>query len=183
MSNTTPLMTIEELGEHLRVTKRTIYRMLKRGAIPALKVGSKWRFDREAIDKWLRHQAKGARFRILVIDDDPVIGNLFKEALEGAGHTVVTADNGAEGLRYVERLDFDLIFLGLKMPEIDGAELLRQIRKLRPGVPVTIVTGYPDSEIMMRALKQGPFAVMRKPSGVPDITAAVNHARRETNSN
>ena len=52
-------MTVEELGEHLRVTKRTIYRMLKQGTIPALKVGSKWRFDREEIDKWLRQQAKG----------------------------------------------------------------------------------------------------------------------------
>ena len=74
MNNTAPLMTIEELGEHLRVTKRTIYRMLKRGAIPALKVGSKWRFDRETIDKWLRQQANGTRLRILVIDDDPIIG-------------------------------------------------------------------------------------------------------------
>ena len=183
MNNTTPLMTIEELGEHLRVTKRTIYRMLKQGTIPALKVGHKWRFDRETIDKWLQQQAKGARLRILVVDDDPVVGHLFKEALEGAGHIVVTAGSGAKGLQYVKQLDFDLIFLDLKMPEIDGAELLRRIRKLRPGVPVTIVTGYPDSEIMMRALKQGPFTVMRKPFGAPDITAAVNHARRETNSN
>lgn len=183
MSNMTPLMTVEELGEHLRVTKRTIYRMLKRGAIPALKVGHKWRFDRETIDKWLQRQAKGTRLRILVVDDDPVIGQLFKEALEGAGHTVITADSGAKGLQYVEQSDFDLIFLDLKMPEIDGAELLRRIRKLKPDVPVTIVTGYPNSKIMMRALEQGPFAVMRKPFGVPDITAAVNHARRETNSN
>jgi len=183
MNNVKQLMTIEELGEHLRVTKRTIYRMLKQGAIPALKVGSKWRFDRETIDKWLRQQARGTRLRILVVDDDPIIGHLFKEALEGAGHTVVTASSGAEGLQYVERLDLDLIFLDLKMPEIDGAELLRRIRKFKPDVPVTIVTGYPDSEIMARALEQGPFAVMKKPFGVADITAAVNHARRETNSN
>ena len=183
MNNTTPLMTIEELGEHLRVTKRTIYRMLKRGAIPALKVGSKWRFDREAIDKWLQQQAKGTRLRILVVDDDPVIGHLFKEALEGAGHTVVTAGSGAEGLQYVERLSLDLIFLDLKMPEIDSAELLRRIRKLKPDMPVTIVTGYPDSEIMTRALEQGPLTVMKKPFGVSDILAAVNHARGETNSN
>jgi len=74
MSNVTPLMTIEELGEHLRVTKRTIYRMLKRGTIPALKVGHKWRFDRETIDKWLRQQARGTRLRILVVGDDPVVG-------------------------------------------------------------------------------------------------------------
>jgi len=183
MSNMMPLMTVEELGEHLRVTKRTIYRMLKRGAIPALKVGHKWRFDKEAIDKWLRQQAIGTRLRILVVDDDPIIARLFREALEGAGYTVVTAGNGAEGLRYVERLDFDLLFLDLKMPEVDGAELLRRIRKLRPEVPVTIITGYPDSKIMRRALEQGPFAVMRKPFGVPDIIDAVNHARGETNSN
>jgi len=171
------LMDVEELAEYVRLTKRTIYRLIKKGTIPAVQVGHKWRFNKEAIDKWLQPETKAVKLRILVVDDDPIIGLLFREALETLGHAVVTADTSADGLEYVERLDFGLIFLDLKMPEMDGAELLRRIKNISPEVPVTIITGYPDSEIMMRALEQGPFSVMKKPFGISDIVAAVDYAK------
>ena len=171
------LMDVEELAEYVRLTKRTIYRLIKKGTIPAVQVGHKWRFNKEAIDKWLQPETKAVKLRILVVDDDPIIGLLFREALETLGHAVVTADTSADGLEYVERLDFGLIFLDLKMPEMDGAELLRRIKNISPEVPVTIITGYPDSEIMMRALEQGPFSVMKKPLGISDIVAAVDYAK------
>ena len=177
MYNETQLMTVEELANYLRLTRRTIYRLLKQDNIPAVKVGHKWRFDKKVIDKWLQRENQGAKSRILVVDDDPTIGLLFKEALGRLGHTVVTATASAEGLEYVERLDFDLIFLDLKMPKMDGAELLRRIRGIKPEVPVTIITGYPDSDIMARALEQGHFGVMKKPFGISDIVAGVNHAK------
>jgi len=167
------LMTVEELAEYLRVTKRTIYRLLKKRNIPAVKVGHKWRFDKTTIDNWLRPEMETEKIRILVIDDDPVIGLLFKEALEESGHIIVTASTSAEGLEYVEQLSFDLIFLDLKMPKMDGAEVFRRIRNIKPGIPVTIITGYPDSEMMDRALAQGPFSVMKKPFGSSDIIASI----------
>ena len=169
------LMTVEELAEHLRLTKRTIYRLLKKGNIPAVKVGHEWRFNKEAIDKWLQPETGAVKLRILVVDDDPIIGLIFREALEALGHTVVTADTSADGLEYVERLNFGLIFLDLKMPEIDGAELLRQIKAVNPKLPVTIITGYPDSDMMARALAQGPLGVMNKPFDESDIVTAVNN--------
>jgi excisionase family DNA binding protein len=180
----TQLMTVGELGQYLRFSKRTIYRLLKQGSIPAIKIGNKWRFDKEAIDKWLRQRIKGAKARILVIDDDELVTFLFKQTLEDQGHTVVTVGNGATGIQYVKQWDFDLVFLDLKMPGMDGAEVLRQIRGIRPGLPVTIITGYPDSEMMARALEQGPFGAMNKPFNSSDIVAAVNsflyatHTRR-----
>ena len=171
------LMTVEELAEYLRITKRTIYRLLKRGKIPAVQVGHKWRFDKETIDNWLHPKMESEKARILVIDDDPVIGLLCKEALEGSGHTIVTASASSEGLEYVEQLNFDLIFLDLKMPKMDGAELFARIKKIKPQIPVTIITGYPDSEIMARALEQGPFNVMKKPFGTLNAVTAVNQAK------
>ncbi len=171
----TALMTVEELAKHLRVTNRTIYRLLKRGEIPAVKVGHKWRFDKDAIGRWLQPKPKEKELRILVIDDDPVIGLLFKEALEELGHSVVTAADGAQGLEFVERLNFDQIFLDLKMPKMDGTELLGLIRNIKPGVPVTIITGYPTGELMERALEHGPFHVMKKPFSSEDIAAAIKH--------
>ena len=169
------LMTVEELGDYLRFNKKTIYKLLKQGSIPAIKIGSKWRFDKQAIDRWLRHGTEGVKSRILVIDDDELIRSLFKETLEEQGHTVVTASTGTEGIECVKRWDFDLVFLDLKLPETDGAELLKQMRSAKPRLPVTIITGYPGSEMMERAFKQGPLGVMEKPFDASDIITAVNN--------
>ena len=174
------LMTAEELGLYLRFTKKTIYRLLKQGIIPAVKIGNKWRFDKATIDKWLHESMEGVKARILVIDDDELIRSLFKDTLDKYGHTVVTASTGAEGLDYIKRWDFDLVFLDLKLPEIDGAQLLRELRSAKPRLPVMIITGYPGSEMMERAFKEGPFGVMDKPFDASDIIAAVNSFLRTT---
>ncbi len=168
------LMTVAELGQYLRFTQKTIYKLLKQRSIPALRIGNKWRFDRKAIDDWLHQNRNVVKARILVIDDDDLILSLFKETLEDEGHKVVTARTSAEGMEYIGQQDFNLIFLDLKMPDIDGAELLKQIKNIKPTIPVTVITGYPGSEMMERALKQGPFGVMEKPFTAHDIIGAVN---------
>jgi len=175
INNVQQLMTVKELGEYLRFTRRTIYSLLKRGDIPAIKIGNKWRFDKEVIDRWLQDNTERARLRILVIDDEPIVMTLFKETLEELGYTIVTAGSSAEGLEHFERDSFNLVFLDLKMPEMDGAELFGQIRRINPTVPVIIITGYPDSEIMARALEHGPFGVMTKPFDYSDIVGTVNN--------
>jgi len=168
------LMTLEELAQYLRFTTKTIYKLLKQGNIPAAKIGSKWRFDKQVIDEWLHQHMKAKQANILVIDDDPLIQSLIKETLEEAGHAVAIAGTGAEGIEEIKHRDFDLVFLDLKMPDIDGAELLKQIKRANPRLPVTIITGYPGSEMMEKALKQSPFGVMNKPFDAPEIVAAVN---------
>ena len=168
------LMTVEEVARYLRVTEKTIYRLLKRGSIPATKVGHQWRFNKDSIDEWLHRSSVGARATILVVDDEEIIRTLFKETLEELGHTVMVAETGSEGLELVKQRDFDLVFLDLKMPGMVGDELFGRIKAIKPGLPVTIITGYPDSGMMARALAQGPFGVMNKPFTESDIVAAVN---------
>ena len=174
------LMTVEEVADYLRVTDKTIYRLLDRGSIPATKVGRQWRFDTASIDNWLRQNSVKARASILVVDDEEVIRLLFKETLEELGHIVITVGTAAEGLEVVKQQDLDLVFLDLKMPGMDGAELFRQIKAVKPKIPVTIITGYPDSDMMARALAQGPFGVMNKPFGESDIITAVHNFLRIT---
>ncbi|MFC1992713.1 response regulator [Chloroflexota bacterium] len=176
------LMTVEELGHYLRFTKKTIYKLLKQGSMPAIKIGNKWRFDKEAIDDWLHKSDEGARARILVIDDDELIRSLFKEILEDQGHIVVTADTSAKGLSYVMQRDFDLVFLDLKMSGTDGAEILREMKGVRRKLPVVIITGYPDSDIMDRAMKQGSLGIMLKPFDDSDVISAVNSFMHATQS-
>ena len=174
------LMTVQEVADYLRVTDKTIYRLLKRGKIPAARVGRQWRFDRAAIDEWLHQNLLRVKASILVIDDEDIIRTLFKAVLEERGHRVTTAENSSEGLELVKQRDFDLVFLDLKMPGMDGVELFRQIKIIKTELLVIIITGYPDSDMMARALAQGPFAVMKKPFGKSDIMAAVANFLRIT---
>jgi excisionase family DNA binding protein len=169
------LMTVGEVADYLRVTHKTIYRLLRQGKIPATKVGQLWRFDSASIDNWLKQNSARTRVSILVVDDEEIVRSLFKRTLEELGHRVVTAAAADEGLELVKEQDFALVFLDLKMPGMDGAELFRQIKAIKPKLPVTIITGYPDSDMMTRALAQGPFGVMNKPFGESDIMAAVTN--------
>jgi excisionase family DNA binding protein len=172
------LMTLEEVADYLRVTKKTIHRLLKRRGIPAMKVGRQWRFDKALIDVWLCQNSRESTADILVIDDDETICSLFRDALEEAGYTVTTVSESSRGLESIKNSDYDLVFLDLKMPEMDGAELFRQIRAAKPRLPVTIITGYPDSDLMMRALTHGPLGVMKKPFTSSDIITALNNYLR-----
>jgi excisionase family DNA binding protein len=172
------LMTLEEIADYLRVTEKTVYRMLKKGTIPAIRVGKGWRFEKHTIEEWLKKKTIGTKAKILVVDDETNIQLLFSETLSELGHQVMLAGNGTEGLELVKLNDFDLAFIDLKMPGLDGVELFHQIRILKPNLTVIIITGYPDSDLMARALEQGPFGVMNKPFGETDIINATNNFLR-----
>ena len=172
------LMTLEEVAQYLRVTEKTIYRLLDKRGVPAARVGHQWRFDKAVIDTWLRQSSTEAEARILVIDDDETICSLFKDTLEDAGYKVTAVTNSYEGLELVKNEDYDLVFLDLKMPGLDGAELLGQIRAVKPEMPVTVVTGYPESDLMMKALNYGPLGVMKKPFKGSDVLTTVRNYLR-----
>jgi len=176
----TELMNLEEVATYLRVTKKTIYRLLKRDSIPATKVRHQWRFEEARINEWLHRNSVEAKANILVIDDEEMIRLLFKETLGDSGHRVITAETGSQGLELVKKQNFDLVFLDLKMPGMNGTELFRQIKTIKPKLPVTIITGHPDSALMERALAQDPFGVMNKPFGEADIVTAVANFLRIT---
>jgi excisionase family DNA binding protein len=121
------IMTLDEVAKYLRVTKKTVYRLLEKRSIPATRVGRQWRFDKVKIDVWLSQSSMEAAANILVIDDDETVCSLFKDTLEDAGHRITTINESSKGLELVKSQDYDLVFLDLKMPGIDGVELFRQI--------------------------------------------------------
>ncbi len=168
------LMTVEEVAQYLRVTTKTIYRLLKKGTIPTSKVGHLWRFDKGTIDTWLKENATPVKVSTLVIDDEENIRSLFEDVLMGLGHKVMTAETAARGLALIKAHNFDLVFLDLKIPDMDGAELFGKIKALKPDQLVTIITGYPESELMSHALEQGPLGIMKKPFSVSDIKTSID---------
>jgi len=169
------LMTVQELADYLHVNIKTVYRLLERGKIPATRVGHLWRFDKSDIDVWLKTYSTSAVATILVIDDDEAVCMLFKEALAGNNYLVTAVQNPSHGLEFVKTNDYDMVFLDLFLPEMDGATLFKNIKTIKPDLPVTIITGYPDSDLMMNALAIGPFGVMKKPFTLSDIFKAVNN--------
>jgi excisionase family DNA binding protein len=172
------LMTLEEVASYLRVTEKTIYRLLDKRSIPATRVGHLWRFDKASIDAWLNLRAIGTGEQILVVDDDNEICTLFKDTLESEGCNVTTINDPREAFELVKKVDYSLLFLDLKMPEMDGVELLRQIRTFKPEMPVIVITGYPDGDLMMRALDYGPLGVMKKPFKASDVVVNVKNYLR-----
>ena len=89
-------LTVAEVAASLRVTEKTIYRLLRRGRITATKVGREWRLPRRSVEEWLRRSSVGIRLNILVIDDEAAIRCLFNETLEELGHRVVSVESGLD---------------------------------------------------------------------------------------
>jgi CheY-like chemotaxis protein len=79
--------------------------------------------------------------RILVVDDDAAVQVTVRLLLERAGHSVVTADNGRKGLALCQTSDFDLVFLDIFMPGMDGFETMRMVRQHRPLLPIIVISG------------------------------------------
>lgn len=171
------LLTTKEIAEYLKLRPETVLRKVKKREIPAIKLGGRFRFDKGEVDDWL-HQKAAAKGRILVVDDEEIIRQLFRETLQREGHSVLTAQSGSEALKLIKDWDFDLIFLDLKMPKLNGAETFRKIRRISGTVPIVIITGFPISKLMEEALNQGPFGVMKKPFAPSDIRTAADRFLR-----
>jgi len=103
------------------------------------------------------------RDNILVIDDEEVVLDSCTQVLAGPECRVLTANNGAEGLRMIEQSPPDLVFLDLKMPGLSGLEVLARIRARHPLLVVIVITGYATVSSAVEAMKQGAFDFLPKP--------------------
>ena len=173
VSEGTPLLTnhdtevfgITEAAAFLGAHEQTVRRLARRGAIPSFKVGKDWRFRKEALLRWSEEQqrARAGRCSVLVIDDEEKICKALVRILAGFGCHARQALTGAKGLELVAQDVPDVILLDLMMPDINGAQFLEELRKTHPEMPVAIVTGYPDSELMQQAMQYAPVMVLPKP--------------------
>ncbi len=110
--------------------------------------------------------------RILVIDDEETVRESFTLSLEDSGFEVDTAESGEKGLQMKKDAEYDLIFLDLKMPGMNGVETLRQIRKTDKKVPIYIFTAFHKEffEELKIARKEGlGFEILKKPIGTDPI--------------
>jgi CheY-like chemotaxis protein len=101
--------------------------------------------------------------KVLVVDDDPVVGKSFKRVLSGKGYIVVTAEDGYDALQKLQSETYDAVFTDLRMPGMNGLEVAERIKARQPWVPVVIVTGYGSKTSEERARAAGVTDFLHKP--------------------
>src|SRR5581483_10926138 len=143
-------LTTEEVLEYLQVNLRTVYRLIKAGKIPAVRVGRQWRFRKRDIDAWLDSQrprsgstarpaaapapaarpaAGSSRPRVLVVDDEASIRDLLSKTLALAEYEVDVAPDGRSALDRMRLYPYDLLIADLKMPGMDGLTVIREAKR------------------------------------------------------
>lgn len=110
--------------------------------------------------------------KILVVDDDPIIRKLLLEVLTNDGHQVTVAKNGLEGLNLVRRQPFQLVFMDVHMPIMNGLEALISIRNLYPEMAVAMMDSYPD-QLVRQAESKGALTCMHKPFDLNEIREVI----------
>jgi CheY-like chemotaxis protein len=144
------------------VAKRMEERRRLRERAAALDTAVRLDFSSEA-PTLKRAEVPGARARILAVDDEPVILDSFRKILVLDGFDVDTVETGAEALGLVRRRDYDFVFTDLKMPGMDGIEVVKAVKHLRPDVDVAVITGYGTIETAVETMQHGAVDYVQKP--------------------
>lgn len=194
-------LTTEEVLEYLQVNLRTVYRLIKAGKIPAVRVGRQWRFRKRDIDAWLDSQrprggsraaaaapasatparpaAGTARPRVLVVDDEASIRDLLSKTLALAEYDVDVAPDGRSALERMRMYPYDLLIADLKMPGMDGLTVIREAKRYKSDLPVIIITGFSTESSAIEAVNLGVAGYLTKPFRVPQVLAAAAKALGE----
>ena len=114
--------------------------------------------------------------RILIIDDEKAIRNTLREILQYEKFEVDEAGDGAEGLKKVESNSFDLVLCDIKMPKMDGLEVLAKLQELNPDLPVVMISGHGTIETAVDAIKSGAFDYIAKPPDLNRLLVTVRNA-------
>jgi len=190
-------LTTEEVLDYLQVNLRTVYRLIKAGKIPAVRVGRQWRFRKRDIDAWLESQrprttrgnttaaprtapaAAAGRPRVLVVDDEATIRDLLSKTLALAEYDVDLAPEGRTALERLRIIPYDLLITDLKMPGVDGLAVIREARRLKADIPVIIITGFSTEASAIEAVNLGVSGYLTKPFRVPRVLAVAAKALGE----
>lgn len=114
--------------------------------------------------------------RVLVIDDEPVVIKSCDRVLTNEGIDVEGVTSGRDGLDRAESNQFDVILLDLKMPDMNGMEVLRRIKQAKPEVTVIIITGFPSVDTAIEAFRLGVIDYVPKPFTPDELVETVNRA-------
>jgi len=147
---------IRYIGRRMKEKKALIERA------KALEVSYQLDFSKEA-KSLKRAEVQNPKARILCVDDEGVILDSFRKILVLDGYCIDTVENGQEALGLIQSHHYDFVFTDLKMPEMDGLEVTKSVKHLRPDIDVVIITGYATVETAVECMKYGAMDYVQKP--------------------
>lgn len=187
-------LTTEEVLEYLQVNLRTVYRLIKAGKIPAVRVGRQWRFRKRDIDAWLDNQRTrsmanqppapapatraGRPARILVVDDEASIRDLLAKVLKD--YDVDVVPDGRSAIELLRLYPYNLLIVDLKMPGMDGLSVIREGKRLKTDLRVIIITGYSTEASAIDAVNLGVDGYLTKPFRVNQVLEQAAKAMAST---
>jgi CheY-like chemotaxis protein/glycine cleavage system H lipoate-binding protein len=154
---------------HLRQQAR--HDRLEREAI--LNVAVRLEFNDEA-KSLKRVEVPSPKARILAVDDEAVVLDSFRRILVLEGYNIDTVQTGPEALSLVQRNDYDFVFTDLKMPIMDGVEVVKAVKHLRPDVDMVVITGYGTIETAVETMQSGACEYVQKPFSADELAAFIN---------
>ena len=116
------------------------------------------------------------QYNILILDDEPVVGQRLKPALEKEGHLVEIFVNPYRALERVNEKEFDIVVTDIRMEDIDGIQILERVRTLSERTKVVMITGYATIEVARESLAKGAFDFIAKPFKLGEIRAVIQKA-------
>ncbi|HOK51810.1 MAG TPA: sigma-54 dependent transcriptional regulator [Bacteroidales bacterium] len=117
---------------------------------------------------------------ILVVDDERSIRNTLKDVLEYEKHTVELAEDGISALQLIQQKEFDLVLCDIKMPQMDGTELLEKIMQVSPDTQVVMISGHGNIETAVESIKKGAFDFIEKPLDLNRLLVTIKNALDKT---
>jgi excisionase family DNA binding protein len=192
-------LTTGEVLEYLQVNLRTVYRLIKAGRIPAVRVGRQWRFRKADIDAWLERERpggpredpgpatgrtppapiEGRRPRVLIADDEASIRDLLSKTLALADYDIESVGDGRAAVSRLRAGGYDLLITDLKMPGMDGLSLIREAKRLAPELPVIIITAFSTEASAIEAINLGVDGYLTKPFRISRILSTAARALGE----
>ncbi|MDD3147058.1 MAG: sigma-54 dependent transcriptional regulator [Candidatus Riflebacteria bacterium] len=120
--------------------------------------------------------------KILVVDDEHSVRWAFEKALQKAGYEVMLAENGVKGLKLYESFKPDITFVDIRMPEMDGLQVLKKIRDHDPEAQVIVMTAYTDMETTVTAMKLGAYDFLSKPFNIDECLLLISRGLNTRNT-
>jgi DNA-binding NtrC family response regulator len=117
-----------------------------------------------------------AKAKILVVDDDPYTLEFLQFALEGEGYDIATATLGGEAIQMAERERYDLMLVDLRLPDIDGLEVLRRFKEITQDAEVIVISGQSSMDVAIEATKLGAFYFINKPVALDTLSPLIARA-------
>jgi excisionase family DNA binding protein len=180
MSNeSVKMLTTSEVADRLNVHPNTVRQWCRQGRLKAYRLGSRGdrRFKTTDIDSLLMVEISQETV-VLIVDDDDEVRTLLCDIVTDNGCRAIEAASGEQALEQLEQHIFDLIFVDLMLPGLNGVEILSKIKSMDRKPIITVITGHGDTSIAKKAECMGPTFFIRKPFDTNDISSILDLTMR-----